>query len=780
MEDNRERTRAEELARYSQAGMMEKAHLENDLFDAEAAIKERPDDETAVLRLEVARKKIELFEAEHDNAGAFKFKKFGRRIQEMFEPGPDGKAGIEAGPDGELQISESLAERRYMLVNMGELDRFNKEGGGHAAGDAALGETAAAIEKAVTEALAGEKGHLKSDYQIYRFDGNTFMVDIASLPREEFGDLLKKMQDAKPEVAGVKDPAPLTVRGLDLVNVVSLVNHVQAELPKEGKLEPGEDAAREIVEVMRRSGDWDLEVNKLFTRAERVRGKIEGIALAGTRAYEAALQLGKTGDVAKEAAEAAIAEAEKEAADFFENYAKKSFQDTELSTFEAFKTAVRDGSYSASAEEISIKTTEKRFADGRKVDDAIVELIDARVRERNLKRAMAPTERMPAMMQAGETTDGERELTRKEGDMKAAEALASEATGPEAEILKLKAQSARLEYQIESSRRDKGTGLLERGVHYEHLEKALEDGKDVATLFVDMGFLKYFDQMGGSDVGDRALKTAASMMEEALKLAGVKGNVYRYGGDEFTIQVEGGDAAAKEVERALEMIRESSEPIAAGTKSRDEYAPTRLAFNYGRADRKMLEDLHGLAVRDGKYSPDELADPSRVSNAKAELMTKAADVGIEYNKAYSRFMLLLKEMRKPDYEADPARTKQVEAMITFSSKALFGPEGVEELRALHKDASLELDGDALDEKVIDFVLRKVAEARAQESGKKEVLDALLAAQVKVEFLTDRLVAMKSIVDIQQHRIDKLETSLKKAEEERRMAIDAHGVIDRAA
>lgn len=746
MEDNRERTRAEELERYSHAGMLEKAHLENDLFDAEKALQETPDDETAVLRLDVARKKMELFSAEHDNAGAFKFKKFGRRIQEMFEPGADGKPGIEAGEDGELKLTESLKDRRFMLVNMGELDRFNKEGGGHAAGDAALGETAAAVEKAVTEALVSDKGGLKTDYQIYRYDGNTFMVDIASMPLQEFSALMRKMQEARPSVEGVKDPAPLTVRGVDLENVVGLVNHIQAELPKEGKFEPGEDAAREIVEVMRRAGDWDLELNKLFTRAERVRGKLEA------------------GD--------------EDTAAFFDNYVKKSFQGTELGTLEGFKAALEEGRYHGVAEEVAVAATEKRFTDGRKVDDAIQEIIDARVRARNIPPEIPPFEGVEAPKVPSAMTDGERVLTAKRESMEAAEALSAGASGTEAEAFALKAQSARLEYQIESARRDKGTGLLERGVHYENLEKALEEGKDVATLFVDMGFLKYFDQMGGSEVGDVALKTAASLMEEAVKLAGVKGSVYRYGGDEFTIQVEGGDAAARMVESALEELRELSDPIAAGAKSRAEYAPTRLAFNYGRADGKMLGDLYGRAVRDGKYSADELEDPSRVVNAKAELMTKAADVGIEYNKAFSRFELLIKELRSPEYAASPERRMQVDAMVTFSGKAIFAElGGKDRLTAL---AASGLEGDALEEQIIDFVLEKVAETRAKESGKREVLDALLAAQVKVAFLTDRLKDMAGVVDIQQHRIDKLQESLRRAEEEREQYLEARGTIDRAA
>jgi len=736
----------EELQRYSHAGLLEKAHLENELFDAEKGIEGNPDDENAALRLEVARKKLELFSAEHDNAGAFKFKKFGRRIQELFEAGPDGKPAVEAGEDGELLLAESMADRRFMLVNMGELDRFNKEGGGHAGGDAALGETAAAVEKAVTEALKGEKGELTSDYQIYRYDGNTFMVDIASMPLQEFSALVRKMQEAEPRVEGVKDPAPLTVRGLDLKNVIDLVNHVQAELPPEGKLEPGEDAAREIVEVMRRAGDWDLEVNKLFTRAERVKAKIE------------------SGDP--------------DARSFFDNYVKKSFQDTEFGTFEGFSKAVEEGRYLGAAEEIAVGAVEKRFAGGRKVDDAIQEIIDARVRARNIPPEIPPLEKAEAAGTAGAMTDGERILEAKREAMEDAEARAAGAAGPEGEGLALKAQAAKLEYRIEAARRDMGTGLLERGVHYEDLEKAIGEGKDVAAVFVDMGFLKYFDNMGGSDVGDAALKTAASLMEQAVKAAGVKGSVYRYGGDEFTIQVEGGAAAAEQVIRALETLRASSEPIPAGAKSREEYAPTRLAFNYGLADRVMLDELYGLAAREGKYTPDEMEDPGRVVNAKAELLTKAADVGIEYNKAYSRFMLLIGELRAPEYASDPARRKQVDAMVTFSNKALFSElGGKDKLEAL---AASGLEGEALEEEILDYVVDKVAEARAREQGKKDVLDLLLAAQVKVAFLTDRLKDMEGVVDAQEQKIVKLQGSLKKAEDEKRQIIEQRGNVDRAA
>lgn len=742
---NIERQQKEELQRFSRAGLEEMAHLENGLFDAEKAVEATPDDPASAEAVEVAKKRLELFYAEHDNAGAFKFKKFGRRMQELFEPGPDGKAAIEAGEDGELVMSEALAQRRFLLVNMGELDRFNKEGGGHAAGDAALGETAAAVERSVNEVLDAGKGALKSDYQIYRFDGNTFAVDLASVSDEDFEKLSARVREAEPKVNGVKEAAPLTVRSLDFKDVVELVNHVQAELPKEAKLETGEEAAREIVEVMRRASDWDLEVHKLLKRSERMKKKIEA------------------GDPDAKA--------------FFENYAKKAFQDTELGTFEGFEAAVKEGRIDAVAEELAFKASEKRFADGRKVDSAQQAIVDARVKARGIPPEFPAPERQEAPV--GAATAGERLLQEKRAAAAAAEAAAASASGPEKRLLELKAESAKLDAQIEGARRDKGTGLLERGVHYEDLEKAIGEGRDVATVFVDMGFLKYFDQMGGAAVGDAALKTAAGLMEQAIAVAGVEGRVYRYGGDEFTIQVEGGKDAADKVTDALEDLRRRSEPIAAGPKSRDEYAPTRLSFNYGLSDGAMLGELYRTAESGGKFSEEELEDPKRVGNIKAEMMTKAADVGIEYNKAYSRFMLLLEELRSEEYASDPARKKQVDALVGFSNKAIFAElGGAQKLRELAEDRTL--DEETLEEAVLDYVLDKVSETRAAEKGKQERLDDLLAAQVRIAFLKDRLKEVEQMVGDRERKIASLQASLDRAEEERRKLVDVRGKLDAAA
>lgn len=740
-----EHDRKQDEERYGYAGLAELIRLEDERDRAGQDALARPDDRAAALRVEVADKKLGLFFAERDNAGAFKFKKFGRAVQELFVPGPDGKPVIEAGEDGLLKVAESQAERRFLLVNMGELDRFNKEGGGHDAGDAALGATAAAVEAAVAEALGVEKGGAPN-YRMYRYDGNTFMVDLPSMPLKEFGALVEKVSRAEPRVAGVTDPAPLTVRGLDLAHVVGMVNHVQAELPPESKFEPGEDAAREVVEMLRRSADWDMEVNKLFSRAERMRAKVQ--------------------------AGAADAEA------FFDNYIKKSFQDTAFATFEGFRAAVLDGSYLGQAEAIAVAAAEKRFADGRRVDDQIAEMVQARVRSRNAAEAPVP-EGAPFSPGAA-ATRGEQVMIAKRALVETSRAVAvAEAPGREADVAALQAESALLDLRIEETRRDKGTGLLDRGVHYEELERRLEEGRDVATVFVDMAFLKYFDQMGGSDVGDAALRSAAAMMEEALARSGAKGEVFRYGGDEFTIQVEGGAVAADAVIAQLRSLRAASEPIPVGKRSRDEYAPTRLVFNYGMADRAMLDELYALAVKEGKYTPEDLADPARVRNAKAELMTKAADVGIEYNKAFTRFLQLIGELRSPEYAESPARRKQVDALVSFSGKALFAElGGVDRLRTLAADRSIE--GEALAERVMDYVIAKAEESRMKEGGRRDMVDLLLAAQVKASFLSERLKDMEALAGAQQHQIDGLRTSLQRAEEEKRQIIDLQSGLDRAS
>ncbi len=735
------------------ARVREISALADRVFRAETVFREHPTDETAKLDLEMVRLEQRLFEAEHDNTGAFKFNRLGRHIQQLFETGPDGRAAVETDAGGRFVLPESQSRRRFLLVNMGELDRFNKEGGGHAAGDAALSATEEQIEQTLGTALKGATGS-GAEHAVYRYDGNTFLIDLADISEEQAYALEVRLCESQPSVQGVREPAPLTVGRVDMADALALLNHLQAELPDGAKLDSGEEAARELVEVLRRAADWQMEAAKLGQRADRMREK--------------------------------IASQDPEAREFFDNYLKKAFQGTALATFDDFEKAVTGEAaddFPETVQQMALAAAEKRFAGSRRVEDQFQEIVEARVKARGIP---------PLLPEAGEfvlpgklQTGGDRVLDAKRVRM---ETFAKDAkANPQDGLAARRAQNARLEYQLETARRDRGTGLLARGAHYEDLERAIEGNRDVAVVFVDMGFLKYFDQMGGTDVGDRALKTAALLMEQALGNAGLEGEVYRYGGDEFTIQVEGGADAADRFIAALKALEVAADPIPKGPKSLAEYAPTKLSFNCGLADRAMLEAVYAAAVAGGEITDEDRADPGRLRNLQAELMTRAADTGIEYEKAYSRFLLLIEALRGVKEASDPGlRARQVEALINFSNKAIFAELGGRD-HLLDLAADLSLQNEVLEEAVLDYVLRTVGEVRAREKNRKEFLDVLLAAETRVSFLKAHVARLQRRIDtleqanaVQRAQLEQAIRHHAQAEADRQEIIAARGTLDKVA
>lgn len=754
---------------------------------ANRTLESDPNDEAAKLALEVATLEEALFFRLHDNAGAFKSAKLGQRIAGLFEPGADGKVGA-TFENGQLKLAEFQQDRRFLLVNMMELDRFNKEGGGHAAGDAALEATVEKIKEVLTTQNTSRKGNglAPLDYQIYRFDGNTFAVDLASIPLREFGELVQQMEKAEPQVAGVDEAAPLVVRGLALEDAAGLVNHLQDGLSaKEHAVSLDEkEAVREVMTMFRRTAAWDLEISKFAKRAERVRKMLDGITQA-----EEAIQAAQE-EITKEKLKAKKLAMEKDAEVFFGNYMKKSFQETELSTLGGFKAVLEQGDayFQETVDRLAMERADTRFEGVREQEDEIARIVDAWVKERGIPpkdlKPAAPGEHGPT----GAEPAGKRLLTSRADAAEAAEKKWQ--ADPENQLLKLKARKARLEQRIEAARRDAGTGLLDRGVYYEELEADFKEGNDVAVLFIDLAFLKLFDQAGGTEVGDKAIATAASLLEQAIKEAGVSekdGCVYRYAGDEFLIKVRGGNGVkAKDtlmkVRDALEGLRDRSEPIPATAKSSAEYAPIRLSFNYGHADSAMVGELLRAARTRKESSESEPEDAAHDLNFLAELMTKAADGGIEYNKAYSRFLLLIGKLHELQDAPDPsAQAPQVEALINFSNKAIFAElGGVDRLRAfaLNPDFKGAEHKAALEHAVLQYVLEQVEKIRDQEKAQKSAKDNLIAAQAKVEFLTHRLSQAASELEHTHAIVLDLRARVKAAEEEKRKLIDVRWQIDR--
>lgn len=80
------------------------------------------------------------------------------------------------------------------------------------------------------------------------------------------------------------------------------------------------------------------------------------------------------------------------------------------------------------------------------------------------------------------------------------------------------------------------TGLYNHRHFYEYLdERKSNNGKQISLLFCDLDHFKQINDKHGHDVGDLILKEVGRILKEAV---GEKGEVFRYGGEEFVIIVE--------------------------------------------------------------------------------------------------------------------------------------------------------------------------------------------------------------------------------------------------
>jgi GGDEF domain-containing protein len=742
----REQTGAEQ--EFGMAGAEELARLENAMM----AAKERAETDPETAKdVAIAEKQLELFLNEHDNAGAFKFKRLGREMVGYFgDPrDPDKPKVIEADKEGMLSLAEGEKDRRMMVVNMGELDRINKEGGGHGAGDAALRETVRTIEAIVLDRLKGKEGK-ETGYTMFRYSGNEFAVNFSSISKEDFDAILDAVREARPPVEGVDEPPPLVADGFDLQEAVDIVNQMQLELGPGERIDVSDPsaAAREMIDVMRRRANYSLDIDKFSSRVGRVKEKIAELGIDGARP-------------------------------FFENYMKKMFAGTELAELERFAD-VRDEDVDRMALENAKKFLGAQADRGDMVRDIVATRIkdirerrglDADVSRRPLQGPEAPGvyDASPTgapLAEVPQMTDGQRRLA----DMEKAVADA-EASGDPSDV-----ELATLDLQIERARRDGGTGLLERGVHYESLEKAFKEGKEAQLVFVDMGFLKYFDHKGGPDVGDAALKLAASLMEKAIAKAEVKGSAYRYGGDEFTVQIDGGAGEVEKFQAALAELRAEAGAVPTGKRgTKDGYHPTELVFNYGSADTATAEQVFKDLEAAGKITPDELADPDRVANIKAEIMTMIADKAIEEEKAVNRFLMLIDSLRDPNYGSrSPARTTQVDNLINFSNKAIFAEAGGGEF--LQRLAASEMGEQELRKEVQSWVAERVQEGREKEGRKEDLLSQLIELHGDIKFFERKLSKMRHENDEEKRRADSYLVELKKAREERQKLIDVRRTL----
>lgn len=699
------------------------------LDDIKDQLDAMPESEILKLQKENIELELEVYRNEHDNTGAYKFKRFGAEMGKMFNPEEGEAVSIEVGADGHYEAVGSTKNRRIIFVDMLELDRLNKEGGSHDVGDDGLNAASEEIR-----GLAAKYG----DSEIFRSGGNQFMVDMKNLSDEEYDKLLEEMSSVRVTAKEGLEPAPLVANGVNFRDAMEDLKLLESTV---GELDSHE-AAREVTGLLMRSAEWGSEIKKLTKRADRVREILEK-------------------DPAK-------------AKDFFENYVKKSFQETPYNSIDDFKQLIEDGTFDEKMRELAFDQAHQRFEVDRKNEDVTRVEMHKTVRKRivweradaNLGGGFSP-EKGEGIAEIPEETRGEAIINERSRALKAAQ---EEQEKTPSSINEEMVKRRELELHLEKARRDGGTGLLERGVYYEDLESNIEKGEPTTAVFVDMGFLKYFDKQGGRDVGNNGIRLAASLMEEALLDAGVEGEAYRYGGDEFTIRVKGGEQEAKKFLKSLETLNEKAGAVPAGEKSKDDYVPTGLQFSHGMAD---VEAMNQLAEK----IPDQLS-----VNKKAELLTRIADTGVQYLKAADRFEYLLGEMENPEYH-DPkygegeenAFTKQLESKIAYSNKALFSELGgdsvlrvfADEIRNLKKLPAEEREGlqEEIDDQIRRFVIGRVDASREQESTNKQILDQLVESRTRISYLEELVKDAQDQRSADTTRIKEIEGELAKTKKD---------------
>ncbi|MDB5707538.1 MAG: putative response regulator/GGDEF domain transcriptional regulator [Sphingomonas bacterium] len=91
--------------------------------------------------------------------------------------------------------------------------------------------------------------------------------------------------------------------------------------------------------------------------------------------------------------------------------------------------------------------------------------------------------------------------------------------------------------------RDALTGLLNRRCLDETLNRRVHESRPdpIAGLMIDIDHFKHFNDEFGHEAGDMVMQQVAAIM---LDVVGEAGQVYRFGGEEFTVLLPGGDEAA--------------------------------------------------------------------------------------------------------------------------------------------------------------------------------------------------------------------------------------------
>lgn len=800
----RQSTVNEELLRLRAATAREKAESLHSRPETD------PERQAAELAFEEANLDLEIFDLTHDPTGALKREAIGGDLAEQLTE------RMMAEKEPQTVVSPEHITPVF-LVNMGELDRLNKVSPDF--GNQALVRLAERLSDQLDAALEPlAEGHPEQFYKIYRADNNSFMVRFLKEVPKEVAEALREhlaipsgSRWEEPPQEGKKDTDLFQGRTetppviADYVSIEDVLSGLPPSLRTSGKAETyAVGALKDVLFSLQ-------DARKIVSRVERMREAMAQDPAKAKDLYDKFLKKSIAGTFSYEVGPDAV-ETPVETYEQFEGFLKSLESDPAHAQGHLWETA-----FGKVLADLRLRY-EKDARYAKQLQGFVADKVKAEhglnVYER--RSSAPPGGPLPEDRPVNEFVPPNR--TDATDGLRIIAALEAEAAKEYPDPAKKRLAEKRLER--ERAMRDYATGLELRGSMFRRLESAMEDpNKRVASISMDMGFLKYFDQVGGRETGDLAILKVAEIfqkVEDAFSEKGIEISTHRLGGDEFGMSVVG-DASLtpdefrtklREIQVAMyrEIERAGRIPPMAGSKPG--YYGTKLNIGIGT---HVYENGHAADTEDARYglseNPPEDIVPGLPSfdawkrNQRAEHLVKVADKVMEFQKASNRLMLLVEKIKgiqdlkaKSASEEDIRREEEhLKQLLAFSDKAIFGQKGRERLGVTAKEAEEEetsgvhqktwaeqlasgVSPEDLDSQIHEFVWEMMDKAFQQEVREHEDLGSHVGYAVRIEYLSGRIRELEArlnqggevsekMKERYAHEQQKLEQKLKAAEED---------------
>lgn len=753
------------------------------------ALKDRPEEDPERVKaeqdFEESNLDLEIFDLTHDPTGALKREAIGTDLAEQLS------SQIEAEQEPAASVASPELVTPVFMVNMGELDRLNKVSPDF--GNEALTRLADAISKKLESAVGPvANGDPSSFYKLYRADNNSFMVRFTEKIPNDLASSIREQLAARAGEAWGNGDDPFEAKGVeappviaDMVSVEEVMAGLPPSLRESGKAETyAVGALKDVLYTMQ-------DAQKIVSRVDRMRDAIATDEAKARDLYDKFLKKSISGVFVVETGPNAV-ETPVETFEQFKAYLASQDQDPTHAKAELWETA-----YGKVLGDLRVRY-EKNSKYAKKIQNFVAEKVKE---ERGLaieerRSSIPPGAELPADKPNGDfkepnyerATEGLRAFAQLRTELafikdNLEKAKTQNASAEELEHFEQAKRIAEKKFAREKVKRDQATGLELRGPLFRRMESALTEtpehpeGKRVAAVSIDMGFLKYFDVVGGRETGDLAILKAAEVFQsvrDEFSKEGVEVSVHRLGGDEFGMTVVGESSVTperfqktlRELRRSLLTRVEQAGRIPARTGSKPGYYATNINIGVGI---HAYENLEAAKQEDQKYALTEsLAEngtathEAQIRNRRAEHLLSVADKLMEFQKASSRFKTLLEKMKgieslkaNDGSDEDVRREEEhLKQLLAFSDKAIFGQSGREILGVVPRTESEEdsetrmktwrerlVSGESpedLDEAVHEFVWSMMEKNFTKEQGEQRELESHIEYAVRIEYLRGRI------------------------------------------